>query len=731
MNAKTTETTHLLAWHRALKQPSHAACVTIALVCLLGILIPLNAQTVLGGETPDNSAILDLQSNSKGLLLPRLTTAQRDAIVNPQTGLLIYNTSLNCVEINVGTPVVPSWNCLETYVPGTISALYCDSAIVSGMLMPNVQASGVSAKVPYTGDNGGPHNGQSVTSTGVMGLTATLSAGNFANGADSLTYLISGTPDENGLASFALDIGGKNCTLIVPVGCGAYMASGVWKVFMCHNLASANTSADPFTPSWEINGGYWQWGHKGPGDNQWLNTNTANFAHGPTGPGGSPATNEAAIANWSYDDAPNGSLSDETKTANDPCPQGFRVPTKEQLATVFEYNTQRTIGTWSDSPTNYSSGRFFGNNLMLPAAGSRSINGGELLRRGEYGSYWSSTEVGSVFAWNPGFDMDGFYLNTSSYRSNGFSVRCIAEDLPAIGSIGTLNCGDAVLTGTLTVGSAASGVSVSVPYTGGNGGEHSGQTVTSTGVTGLTATLTAGSFDNGAGNLSYAISGTPSGVGTASFALDIGGQSCSLVLTVNPVCRAKVNATDYKNFMCHNLGAANTSADPFIPSWEINGGYWQWGRKAQAAAGPTGPGAGETNQGVVSGWDTTVPANGSWLDASKTANDPCPSGYRVPTELQWSGVLANNAITVIGTNWTDSSTNYSNGYSIGTDLMLPAAGGRLLTDGSLFGRGFNGLYWSSKELLTAFALYLDFYNNSSDTSSNNRRYGYSIRCIAE
>ena len=190
---------------------------SIAFAFILILSSPVSAQTVLGGETPDNSAILDLQSNSKGLLLPRLTTAQRDAIVNPQSGLLIYNTSLNCVEINVGTPVVPSWNCLETYVPGTISALYCDSAVVSGILMPNVQASGVSAKVPYTGGNGGPHNGQSVASTGVTGLTATLSAGNFANGADSLTYIISGTPSAADTASFALNIGGKSCTLELTV----------------------------------------------------------------------------------------------------------------------------------------------------------------------------------------------------------------------------------------------------------------------------------------------------------------------------------------------------------------------------------------------------------------------------------------------------------------------------------------------------------------------------------
>lgn len=44
------------------------------------------------GSDPDESAILDLQSASKGILIPRLNTAARDLIDSPATGLLIYQT---------------------------------------------------------------------------------------------------------------------------------------------------------------------------------------------------------------------------------------------------------------------------------------------------------------------------------------------------------------------------------------------------------------------------------------------------------------------------------------------------------------------------------------------------------------------------------------------------------------------------------------------------------------
>jgi len=44
------------------------------------------------GTNPDTSAILDIKSTAKGLLIPRMTTAQRNAIVNPATGLMIFQT---------------------------------------------------------------------------------------------------------------------------------------------------------------------------------------------------------------------------------------------------------------------------------------------------------------------------------------------------------------------------------------------------------------------------------------------------------------------------------------------------------------------------------------------------------------------------------------------------------------------------------------------------------------
>src|SRR5215470_7758862 len=44
------------------------------------------------GSNADNSALLDIKSSTKGILIPRVTSAQKTAIASPATGLLVYQT---------------------------------------------------------------------------------------------------------------------------------------------------------------------------------------------------------------------------------------------------------------------------------------------------------------------------------------------------------------------------------------------------------------------------------------------------------------------------------------------------------------------------------------------------------------------------------------------------------------------------------------------------------------
>src|SRR4030095_2209987 len=47
----------------------------------------------IGTINPDASSLLDITSNDKGLLIPRMNQSQRDAILTPAVGLLIYQTN--------------------------------------------------------------------------------------------------------------------------------------------------------------------------------------------------------------------------------------------------------------------------------------------------------------------------------------------------------------------------------------------------------------------------------------------------------------------------------------------------------------------------------------------------------------------------------------------------------------------------------------------------------------
>ena len=62
------------------------------------------------GSTANTSAMLDVKSTTKGLLPPRMTTTQRDAIVSPATGLVLFNTTTNVLEVKSSS----GWSSLTT-----------------------------------------------------------------------------------------------------------------------------------------------------------------------------------------------------------------------------------------------------------------------------------------------------------------------------------------------------------------------------------------------------------------------------------------------------------------------------------------------------------------------------------------------------------------------------------------------------------------------------------------
>jgi hypothetical protein len=72
-------------------------------VMILGIL-NVNAQSVgIGTATPNPSAQLDISSNAKGLLIPRMTEAEKNAVNAPSQGLMLFNTTTNSFQFYNGS----------------------------------------------------------------------------------------------------------------------------------------------------------------------------------------------------------------------------------------------------------------------------------------------------------------------------------------------------------------------------------------------------------------------------------------------------------------------------------------------------------------------------------------------------------------------------------------------------------------------------------------------------
>jgi hypothetical protein len=65
--------------------------------CSLGLkaqnTFPSSGSAGIGTTTPASSSLLEVKSTTKGVLIPRMTKTQRDAIASPVEGLMIYQTN--------------------------------------------------------------------------------------------------------------------------------------------------------------------------------------------------------------------------------------------------------------------------------------------------------------------------------------------------------------------------------------------------------------------------------------------------------------------------------------------------------------------------------------------------------------------------------------------------------------------------------------------------------------
>lgn len=217
----------------------------------------------------------------------------------------------------------------------------------------------------------------------------------------------------------------------------------------------------------------------------------------------------------------------------------------------------------------------------------------------------------------------------------------------------------------------------------------------------------------------YATNSAGTGYGSAiSFTTTLFGTA--IVEVTNPITG--------RIWMDRNLGAgraANSSTDS-----EGYGDLYQWGRGTdghEKRDSPTtsnfsssnSPGHGSFIQTHTERayYDWRRPRNNNLWQGVNGENNPCPPGFRLPTEAELIAEFSS---------W---STKDAAG-AFASPLKLPLSGNRSSSGGTLFNAGIFGVYWSST-VNGAEARLIAFNNSDVNVYTSYRAYGLSVRCLKD
>ncbi len=245
-------------------------------------------------------------------------------------------------------------------------------------------------------------------------------------------------------------------------------------------------------------------------------------------------------------------------------------------------------------------------------------------------------------------------------------------------------------------------------------------------ITGYTVTSSPGNFAaTGAGSplvvtgLTNLTSYTFTVVATNAAGNSVASAASAAVTIIGVV----TNPTTGRIWMDRNLGAtqvATSSTDALA-----YGDLYQWGRGAdghQIRTSATTTTRSSTDQpvdgkfinGVSFPFDWRSPQNANLWQGVNGVNNPCPSGYRIPTATEWDAERAS---------W--SSINATGGFA--SPLKLTMAGTRDAYSGWLRDEGSGGYYWTS----TINSYYSSSFGIGNEVRilADERTWGNSVRCI--
>lgn len=366
------------------------------------------------GAAADSSAILDLSSTTKGTLITRMTTGERNAIASPAQSLLIFNTTSNCLEIYIS----PVWQSI--YCGCTPPAAPAEGTHIPAATQIEWVWNTVSGATGYKWNTANDYNSATDNGTNVTCTQTSLTCGTAYTlyvwaynscSNSSYTTLTQTTSACTGptcgtqvWAASNLNAGTqissssnqttnqKWCYNDDPAMCATYGAVYQWSNVM---LGAASVNCDPCGPTTGHGGvqGMCPYGYHIPSDLEW--------------------------SRYEY------------------CIENTIAPTGSTPLSTFQNNTSwrgsSTYGVGPGSKMKVTSGdspSWDGTNTSgftaLPAG---EIFSGNSLYQGGETYFWASTQVSGSYAWSRGLYTSYAQVvrNSNGDKNWGFMVRCLQD----------------------------------------------------------------------------------------------------------------------------------------------------------------------------------------------------------------------------------------------------------------------------------------------------------------
>ncbi len=468
--------------------------------------------------------------------------------------------------------------------------------------------------------------------------------------------------------------------------------------WMTKNLG-AFRAASSMTDEWAF-GDYYQWG-RGADGHEKKDSNVTSILSSDDNPGhGDFITTDTAPFDWRTPQ--NDNLWQGEAGVNNPCPPGFRLPT------ATEFSIERA--SWSSSnPDAYPFELAFASPLKLVGAGARFTNG-SLQPGNHWGNYWTSTVDGTEARI---FEFDAAWAGIrSEYRSQGSSVRCIQDysDQDMDGDGQSANDGDCNdLDASIYAGAPevcedgidqdCDGADAVCPDADGDG-----QTVAQGDCNDEDSTIYRGAPEICGDSIDQDCDGWDRPCGLPEGAVLSAGQI----------------------WLDRNLGASRVALS--ANDTEAYGDLYQWGRLADGHEKRTSsiindrsrndvPGHGDFIATSISPFDWRYARNNDLWQGVDGINNPCPSGYRLPTATE---------LEIERLSW--ETRNAAGAFN--SPARFVKAGYRDPRTGEIMYTGSVMQYWSSTVAGT-YAEYLYASENNSGIYDYGRAEGNSVRCIMD